>query len=236
MPKDYEVAVESSLEETPDVRTIRLRFPEGHDFSFSAGQYILVHIPREGGEETKPYSISTLPSELSETNCIELCIKRVEGGFASGYMHSLRPGDRLQVSGPMGRFLFAEPPANDIVFLATGTGVSPLRSMLRRAFEIGAKKEVWLFFGGRTQQDIIWRAEFESLAKQHENFSYMPVLSREHWQGETGYVQDAMKKRLPGFQGKDYYIAGVKPMVEQVVKLLQELGVPAERVHTEKFV
>ncbi len=236
MLKEYITIVDNVHEEAPDVKTIRLRFQEGHDFSFRVGQYVLVHIPMEREQETKPYSISTLPSELLETNCIELCIKRVEGGFASTYMHSLKPGDRLHVSGPMGRFLFTEPPDSDIVFLATGTGVSPLRSMIRRAFETGTNKEMWLFFGARTEKEIIWRQEFERLTKQHENFHYIPVLSREQWPGETGYVQDVMKRKFADYTGKDYYIAGVKPMVEQVAALLQELGVPAERVHTEKFV
>ncbi len=236
MIKEYITSVEHIDIEAPDVKTIRLKFPQGHDFSFKAGQYVMVHVSKDGGEESTSYSISTLPSELEGTGCIELCIKHVKGGFISGCMHQLKAGDKLKVSGPFGRFLFNEPPQNDIIFLATGTGISPLRSMIRRAFEIGVKKEVWLFFGARTEKEIIWRQEFEYLAKNHPNFHYTPTLSREHWSGKTGYVQDIMKKTFSNYQGKDYYIAGVKAMVEDVVKLLKQLGVPSKRIHTEKFV
>jgi len=236
MLKDYITIVDHVHEEVPAVKTIRFRFPQGHDFSFKVGQYVMVHAAKDGSEEATPYSISNLPSELEKTGCIELCVKHVEGGFASGYMHSLKKGGRVKISGPLGRFFFAEPVENDMVFLATGTGVSPLRSMVRRAFEIGTKKEIWLFFGAREEREIIWREEFKWLAKNHPNFRYIPALSREQWAGETGYVQDVMKKKFSSYSGKDYYIAGVKPMVEEVMKLLQELGVPAERIHTEKFV
>ncbi|MBI4170164.1 MAG: hypothetical protein HY514_00580 [Candidatus Aenigmarchaeota archaeon] len=236
MIKKYLTTVMEVHEEAPDVKTFRLKFQEEHNFSFKAGQYIMVHAIKDAEEESTPYSISTTPSEFQKTGWIEVCLKRVEGGFMSNYMHSLQAGAEIKISGPYGRFLFTEPPEHDIIFLATGTGVSPLRSMIRRAFEIGVKKEIWLFFGARTEKEIIWREEFEWLAKNHTNFHYIPTLSREQWQGETGYVQDVMKKTFSNYQGKEYYIAGVKAMVEEVVKLLQTLDVAQERIHTEKFV
>ncbi len=198
--------------------------------NYKAGQYILVMPTIEGKAVMKPYSISS-----SNGNNIELCIRRV--GRVSNYMCGLKHGDKIDVMGPAGNF-FLKPVGNDTVFAATGTGISSIHPMIQEIFEKGTGNEIWLFFGIRTEDEIIYRDYFESLAGRHKNFHFVPVLSRpaEGWQGERGHVQDALRKyiKIPG--GMDIYICGVLAMVEEVAQIAEEMGFKKEKIYFEKYV
>lgn len=227
-----EGVVTDSFEEVPEVRVVRIKTSKRLDFK--PGQYFQVFIP---GAETnvKPYSASSPPSNR---DYIEFCVKRVEGGHASNFMFHTRPGDKLKIRGPMGRFMLQDAVNNDIIFAATGTGISSIKPMIQTIFERGTTRQIWLFFGVRTEQDIIYKKDFEALAQKHKNFRFVPCLSRapEKWDGERGYVQGVMKKLVKDITNKDIYLCGVAEMVDQMRKIAEELGFPKEKIHFEKYV
>lgn len=231
--KELKVTVDKIKVESPDTKTFRLKFNDGDSFDFKPGQYILFKQKRDGKQIIKQYSISSLPSE---NGYIELILNKVPGGYFSTYMHDeVKEGDVLEIKGPMGIFILKEPIEKDLIFVATGTGVGPLRSMVRKVFEIGTDKNVWLFFGEKTEEDILYREEFEALEKEHSNFKFIPTLSRQDWDGETGYVQQALKKFITDTNNKEAYICGLIKMVDDTKKILKEMGFDPKNIHSEKY-
>ncbi len=232
MVEIVEGEVIESVEAVPEVRVVKIK--PSKPLGFKPGQYFQFFIPGDDAV-VKPYSVSSPPSNH---DYLEFCIKRVEGGRASNYMFRTKPGDKLTLQGPMGGFVLQDRIDNDIIFVATGTGISSLKPMIKAIFERGTDKRIWLFFGVRTENDIIFRDEFGKLSTEHDNFYFVPCLSRasDDWRGERGYVQDVMKRRIMGISGKDIYLCGLDVMVEQMKTIAEELGFPKEKIHFEKYV
>lgn len=216
------------------VGIIRLGFQGPVPFSFRPGQYVLVHAHVERGRELKPYSIASPPSEK---RFIELCIKDVPEGHVSHYMVNLKKGQEVEVSGPGGIFTLQEEIGNDLVFAATGTGISAIKPMIETIFEKGTGHRVFLFYGARQAEELAYRGLFESLAKKHKNFHFIPVISRDpQFPGERGHVQDAIPRYVHGPRGKDIYICGVLRMVEETISWAEQYGFEKRKIHFEKYV
>ena len=154
-----------------DVRHFEIEFPKNKWIDFKAGQFILVHKPEEDKVIPKPYSIASPPYQKGK---MDLCIKKVEGGLVSTWFFTLKEGDSLDVSGPFGHFVVKE---GDAVFAATGTGIAPLRSMIKDMLQSGFQNNAWLLFGNRYETDVLYKDEFEALAEQHKNFHFIPIIS-----------------------------------------------------------
>lgn len=176
---------------------VRIEFETDEPIGHAAGQYLSI---RYRGR-TRAYSIASSPNR-PET---ELCIRRVpDGRLSTRLCDDLSVGETLTVRGPHGHLLLEDPSNRDLVFLATGTGVAPMKSMIDYIFEEGRdeyrgeSREVWLFLGAAWKDDLPYDGAFDRLASEHDNFHYVPCLSREPWltgwDGETEYIQDAMLK------------------------------------------
>lgn len=217
------------------VRTFRLRLPEGKWIPFKAGQFCMVQVPKEGDKPLKKaYSICSSPFE---TGYLDLCIKLVEGGFATNWFWTLKVGDDVTVTLPYGGFVLKEPVENDLVLIATGTGLAPLRSMLRVLLRDGFQKPITLIFGVRYENEVLYSDEFRDLEKKHANFKFIPTISRpKDWKGEVGYVQEKLKKYFTDPTRKQIYVCGLVPMIEAVQKTAEEIGFDKKQVHFEKYV
>lgn len=179
---------------------VRVELAPEAPIDFAPGQYATIRFQ----DVPRPYSLANSPND----DTFELCIRRVLGGHLSSRLfENLQPGDVLpELRGPSGDFTLRDPSERDIVFLATGTGVSPLRSMIQYTFEEnrdeyeGTTRDVWLFHGCSWRDDLAFAEEFDRLEKERDNFHYVPTLSRENilstWEGETDYVQYAFVKHL----------------------------------------
>lgn len=185
---------------------------------------------------TRAYSIASPPSDDSH---IAFCLNRVDEGFMSNHLCGLAEGSEITFQGPFGNFIL-HPPLRDTIFIATGTGVAPFRSMLQWLLaerDRHQDREFWLLFGARTEQDIYYRDEFEKLAALHNNFHFLPTLSRAgaEWQGLRGYVQE----HVPGLVGTrtdmHAYICGLDKMVEANRELLKGLGWDRTAIRYEKY-
>lgn len=179
---------------------VRVRFEGGEtDLEFVPGQYVTVRY----GRRSRPYSIACSPTE----DAIEICVRRVSGGKLSAELADrIEVGDEATLRGPNGDFTLRDPSRRDMVFLATGTGVAPLKSMIEYAFEAGLDeyrgetRHVWLFLGAGWEDDLPYREAFGRLDDDRDNFHFVPTLSRERyltdWDGETDYVQRTLLKYL----------------------------------------
>lgn len=166
------------------------------NFPFAAGQFVSTVAPDPNGkQQTRAYSVAS----AAKANRFDLCVNRVEGGFFSNYLADLVDlpvGGTVRVHGPHGHFVLHEP-VGDSIFIATGTGIAPMRGFAQWLFPEGGPdrshgKDIWLVYGTRYESELYYRDEFESLAARHANFHYVPTLSRadDSWTGLRGYVQD----------------------------------------------
>ncbi|WP_276261564.1 FAD-binding oxidoreductase [Haloglomus litoreum] len=187
--------------EQPYPSLVRLRFRLEEGLDFVPGQYVRISY---AGEEPRVYSIASPPSDEE----LELCIRRVPGGeLTPDLCDRASVGDELFVRGPFGdEFTLQAPSDRDLVFVATGTGVAPFKSMVDHLFETGldefegGPRQVWLFLGSGWADHLPYREAFRELAETRDNFHFVPTLSREsfltNWAGETDYVQRTLLKYL----------------------------------------
>ena len=210
----------------PETYLIRFTFENEPVFDFEPGQFISLFAEKEGKRISRPYSIASWPENKAY---LELCIKVVEGGFMSNYLHHVAPGTKLQSIAPLGRFVMAEPIPYDTVFVCTGTGVAPFIAMLGHIWEQGLDEghEFHLVFGVRYVHDLIYRDLLEKWAREHSNFHFYPTISRPEtpeWKGRVGYVQKILENELTDHGDKQVFICGLHDMVEDVRNLCVRLG------------
>lgn len=206
----------------------------GSRFEFRPGQYISLDFNVDGDNLMRAYSIASSPHR---DNRFDLCLNIVLGGHVSPSIFDLKPGDQVHFRGPFGQFVLHEPPDPVSAFIATGTGIAPLRSMVQYLFQESCDAEVWLIFGVREEADILYREEFEQLAAKHANFHFVPTLSRpaRNWIGHTGYVQTQVERYLGNKQGFHAYVCGLKKMVNGVRRQLRAMGYSPKALSCEKY-
>jgi ferredoxin-NADP reductase len=206
-------------------------------FAFVPGQWLSVKANTPDGEEiTRAYSIASPPSENGR---IAFCLNRVDEGFMSNHLCNLDQGAEITFQGPFGDFTL-RPPLRDTVFIATGTGIAPFRSMLHWLLADETRhqdRQFWLLFGARHEQDIYYRDEFEQLAAKHDNFRFLPTLSRAdgNWKGLRGYVQQHLGEIVGMRSDMHAYICGLDKMVKANRELLKTLGWDRKSIRYEKY-
>jgi len=206
-------------------------------FGFVPGQWLSVKATTPDGEEmTRAYSIASPPSENGH---IAFCLNRVQDGFMSNYLCSLDEGVKIAFQGPFGDFIL-RPPMRDTVFIATGTGIAPFRSMLHWLLAEQDRhqgRQLCLLFGARREHDIYYRQEFEQLAIEHNNFQFLPTLSRAEaeWKGLRGYVQEHLPEIVGARTGMQAYICGLDKMIKANRELLKSLGWDRTSIRYEKY-
>ena len=217
-------------------RTKHFEFETGNGsrFDFRPGQYISLEFNVDGQKLYRAYSVASSPHH---DNRFDLCLNIVLGGHVSPSVFDLQPGDQIEFRGPFGQFVLREPPDPVSAFIATGTGIAPLRSMVQFLFQKPCDSEVWLIFGVREEADIIYRDEFEQLAREHSNFHFIPTLSRPGpaWKGHTGYVQKQIAHYLRNKSGFHAYVCGLKKMVNDVRQQLRAMGYGPKALSCEKY-
>jgi len=212
---------------------------EGLDeFRFTPGQFVSIKQPKpDGKEHTRAYSLASAPRA---NPTFDLCLNRVGSGFLSNWLCDLEEGASVHFHGPHGLFTLREP-RKDAVFIATGTGIAPIRGMLQWLFEQPERNhgsEYWLFFGTRYEHSIYYRDEFELIQRENPNFHYVPTLSRggDLWSGRRGYVQDHVREVVAGRTDMQAYICGLHQMVDANRKLLkEELGWDRKQIVFERY-
>ena len=199
---------------------------------FTAGQFVSLYVQRDGAEDNRAYSIASAPRRGG----FDLCLNRVPGGFFSNYLCELAPGATINFEGPFG-FFVPQPSPRDSVFVATGTGVAPIRGMLQELFSHGCERQIWLIFGVRYAETILYRQEFEALAAEHPNFHFWPTLSRPKadWGGRRGHVQEHVERLVAERPDLNVYLCGLKAMVDDVRQRLKARGFDRKQIRYEKY-
>lgn len=140
------------------------------------------------------------------------------------------------IRGPFGLFTLDKASKEKLVFIGTGTGITPFRSMIKDLLEKNSETEISLIFGCRYEGELLYKSEFEELAGKFPNFRFFPLVSRptEEWNGRKGHVQDNFE--VIDITQSEVYICGLPIMVEEATKKLLELGMDKAQIHHEKFI
>lgn len=227
-----EARVESMRLLSDDVMLIMLSLPGGERIEFGAGQYI--NILLEDGQ-ARAYSFANAPHDNA---LIELHIKLVPGGaFSPRVFNSLKVGDTLRIEGPFGRFTL-HPGERPILLVATSTGFAPLKSIVEDAFHRGIRRPMRLYWGVRHRSDLYMEQECERWQREHDNFTFIPVLSREtsaEWKGRTGHVDTAILEDFPDLKGHEVYVCGSVQMVSSAVPAFLAQGLSEDACFTDVF-
>jgi ferredoxin-NADP reductase len=206
-------------------------------FGFVAGQWLSLKANKPDGEEiTRAYSIASPPAD---DNRFALCLNRVQDGFMSNFLCDMKEGAEIGCQGPFGDFIL-RPPLRDTLFIATGTGIAPFRSMLHWLLADPSRHEghqFWLLFGNRYEKDIYYHDEFLGLSQAHSNFHYLPTLSRggPDWIGLRGYVQEHVAGVVQDRTELHAYICGLDKMIRANRELLRGLGWDRKAIRYEKY-
>ncbi len=221
--------------ETPRVTTIVFDVPgwPGH----RAGQHVDVRLTAEDGYQTeRSYSIASAPDGTH----IALTVVRIEDGEVSPYLtDELRPGDRIELRGPVGGYFVWEPPdGGPLLLVAGGSGIAPLMAMIRLRAAVGSDAETRLLASSRSREDIIYRAELERLADG--GLTVVHTLTASRPPGWSGYARrvdaDMLAEVGPGpAERPKVYVCGPTPFVEAVAEALVDLGHEPHRIKTERF-
>lgn len=237
------VRVSHIVEETPDVKTFRLRPLDGGPlpFEYLPGQFLNVVVPsgEEGDGRTTKRSYTIASSPTQSTFC-EISVKRDPEGEVSRYLHDVvTEGDEIRIAAPYGRFTFTGDEADSIVLIGCGVGITPLMSVIRYLTDHCWSGEIVLIYGFRTPADYLFGEELTYLARRHPNLSVYPIASspgNEPWQGRVGRIDSQMVEQLvPEIAGRLVHICGPKAMMDATRAFLLELGVPKARVRFESF-
>ncbi len=227
---------------TPSVRELVFERTDGAPFQFDPGQWVNLVLPLPGGEIKRAYSIASAP--VAGSPRFELAITQVEGGPGSQYLHAMKEGETLRAIGPQGLFTRGKDVAAPSLFIATGTGLTPFRSMIQAALTAGDTAPLWLLFGARYEEDILYGDELTRWAAAHPHVRHEVTLSKatNGWTGRRGYVQHHASelvrdlRALGGGADPHVYICGLDRMVGSVKDLLRnELALPRKHVHTERY-
>lgn len=231
--------LERIVRETPDVQTFRFVSPGGGRLPFEhrPGQYLVISPEIDGKRVNRSYTISSPPTR---TDYCEITVKREENGYVSRHLHeTLREGDLVNFSAPVGRFVFDGAETDSVVLIAGGVGITPLMSIVRYLTDRNWNGEIYFVYSAKTPADIIFRAELHDLQKRFPNFHLLLTLTRAEgtgWTGQKGRISGQfLKSAIPDLGARTVYLCGPMSMMEPTVQLLRDLGVPSGRIKLEEF-
>jgi propane monooxygenase reductase component len=217
---------------THDMRHLVLRLVDDVDFKFFPGQYVDIAVP--GTDEVRSFSMAN--TSARESRQLEFIIKVYPDGLFSGFLDKeLKVGDRLNLTGPFGVFTLRDAPDTDLIFVGGGAGMAPILCLLRSMAERGITRKAVYYYGARRRGDLCFEPELRALEQALPNFRYVPALSEDEWEGETGLITNVVARLESGVARAHAYVCGPPPMVEAAVPLLTRLGVPEKHVYFDKF-
>lgn len=237
MPYQYfDCKVIDIIDESDIVKRYFIKFPDEIPFSFRAGQFVMFDLPIKSKVTNRAYSIASAPDS---SNSFELLIVINPKGIGTPYIFEhIKKDSTVKCTKALGRFGLPEKIEDDICFVCTGTGIAPLRSM---TYDIINKniphKNIFMIFGNRFTKDILYRKEMEELARKHEEFKFIPVLSRENagWTGRTGYVHAVYEEIFSDKRPAYFYLSGWSNMIKEARQRIEAMGYDRKRIKFEQY-
>jgi len=236
-PARLELRVADIIVETPSSKTLRLVSNDNYLPPFLAGQYIALFVDVGGIRTSRPYSISSPPNQAG---FYDITLRRVDKGLVSNYLlDEIKRGDSLTSSGPAGNFYF-NPLIHQkkMVCIAGGSGITPFMSMIREIVECGLDRSVYLFYGNRTAEDVIFDGELSRISERFQNIHYLPVIEEPAagYAGACGFItRDVLRDALENMEDKSFFICGPQGLYDFCLPQVEDLGVPRRKIKQEMY-
>lgn len=236
-PPRLMLRVSDVIDETPSAKTLRLVSPEGYLPPFQAGQYVSLVADIGPIRTSRPYSISSPPNQRGY---YDVTVRNTENGFVAPHLlNRIKAGDRIEASAPSGCFCF-NPLIHDkaSVFIAGGSGITPFMSMIREAVECGLDRTICLFYGNRSEADVIFHDELLRISQRFRQVTYVPVIETPSpgFNGAKGYITGGVVKAVVGQTGgRTYYLCGPPAMYDFCLPELEGLSIPRHKIRREVY-
>lgn len=209
-----------------------IKLQPSEPLDFQPGQYISVKV---ADAKINNYSIASLPG----LDTFTLIIDTKPGHEGSYYFQQLRVEEQIQYLGPFGKFLLhPDDGSSEIIFLATGSGISPIKAMIEHLlYRAKETRPIKLYFGLRNCPDIFMHDFFEEMDNEYDNFTFIPCLSRpdENWKGQCGHITELLKQDYQDGSHLSAYLCGNEAMITEAIQILKQIDTPEDRIYHEKF-
>lgn len=226
-------------QQTHNTRRFFIQMPGNAAFNFIPGQFVTLNLPihDKPARCLRSYSIASWPND---TNVIELCIVLLNGGAGTTYLFNhIMEGSTLILRGPVGVFTLPEHIVDkDLYLICTGTGIAPFRSMVQYIqLHNVPHHNIYLLFGCRTTDDLLYFNELKTLSDSLQGFHYLPTLSRQNWEGATGYVHSLYETILANnaHHNAIFMLCGWKAMIDEAKQRIVALGFDKKMIHSELY-
>ncbi|MFT6915356.1 MAG: hypothetical protein ACJAWL_001661 [Motiliproteus sp.] len=234
MPETLEcVAIRN---ETADVKTFSFRLLDAFLPRYLPGQFICLELELEGEPLHRNYTLSSSPSR---PDLLSITVKRVEGGRVSNWLNDrLRVGDKIRARAPAGEFHCEAAPLDRLLLLSAGSGITPMLSMLRWMTDLQLDNDIVFLHSGHSEADLIARQEIELLAKQHGRCQVLYTLTQAKQgdlRGFRGRLDRSMLDTVSKLSGRQAYVCGPHPFMQQAKTQLLALGLPEDQYFEESF-
>ncbi|MEM5530543.1 hybrid-cluster NAD(P)-dependent oxidoreductase [Gammaproteobacteria bacterium AS21] len=224
--------------ETADVKTFCFMASQPVMFFFKPGQFVTLELEIEDQQVMRSYTISSSPSVPYS---FSITVKRMPDGVVSNWLHdNLADGDELAVHGPVGLFNCIDHPAEKVLMLSGGVGITPVMSMARWFFDTNAEVDMSFIHSARTPSDIIYHRELEYMCSRVSNFSLSVICARQDigqvWSGYRGYLDINKLEMICGdYKQREIYCCGPESYMSAVKTMLEKSGYDMSRYHEESF-
>ena len=237
--KQYSSRVTRIRDLTHDIKELTLELMEPAEISYVPGQFIQFQTPEYELTDEPVYRAYSMSSVPSDPRNVQIEVRYVPNGICTTYVHKyLKEGDEVIFNGPYGEF-FLRDTQRDAVFIAGGSGMAPVKSILTAMKEAGNPRRSRYFFGAVSRRDLFLVEEMKELESAIPNFQYIPALSEpkegDDWDGEVGLITEVLAKHLESGDNVEAYLCGSPGMIDACIRVLTSKGVPQELIFFDKF-
>lgn len=222
--------------EMKDTKRYWIEVPELGSFDFIPGQFVTLDLPihEKANKRWRSYSLASWPDG---SNVFELIIVLDKKGTGTNYIFDeVTVGSELTFRGPQGVFTLKEPLDKELFLICTGTGIAPFRSMVHHIKNSHIPhKQITLIFGCRTKDSLLYYPEMKKLGETLTGFTYIPTLSRETWEGASGYVHDIYEDLCRERQPASFFLCGWRGMIDEAKKRIMDMGYDKKNIHVEIY-
>lgn len=244
--QEYMGVVESIEDVTHDIKEVYFALENNAQVDFKAGQYGQIETPPYGKVKERTQRAYSMASQPSDTHRLGFLIRLVPGGVVTTYVHEqLKQGDRMKIIAPMGDFHVREESDDAMICVAGGSGMAPFKSIFYDRIERGLmdQRDIWYFFGARTEKDMFYLDELYKLDEQYERFHFVPALSEPEegtsWKGETGLITDVLDRYLKSTIApetpKEGYLCGSPGMLDACMEVMHANDMTEDKIYFDKF-
>jgi len=237
--REFRGKVSRILDRTYDMKELTIDLLEPDSIEFKPGQYVQLTAPEYAKSDQPVYRAYSLASDSTHRNYVQLLIRRVPDGICTTWVFDyLKQGQEVSINGPYGDF-FLRPTDREIIFIAGGSGLAPIRSMLFEMVHEGIDRKSTFYYGAQARADLSYVEEMHEFEDKLPRFRFMPALSNpqqtDEWEGPTGLITEVVDRGDHDFKEAEAYLCGSPGMIDACIKVLSVKGMPGDQIFYDKF-